>query len=217
MFPTRRLLHIGGTPTSPRSEASPRVAKQQSYFWIPQTGRAAWLIIWTDDIVVEVRVRTRREATSCWSRGFTPHFGSRSARHSRSPRHWQGSPQESYPRHLVVPPALADHCELPRRPKGVTPKFLNLDHSAWWLTRFEPSDRTMETPKLKQRAKETQRLLRLARQGVGAGRIAAELGCYAGSVRRMGDRLSVCPSPVGHAAEPYSSTFWPMPSARTRR
>lgn len=57
---------------------------------------------------------------------------------------------------------------------------------------FEPSARSMKTPKPKQWAKEeTQRLGRLARQGVGAGRIAAELGRYAGSVRRMARKLGL--------------------------
>jgi hypothetical protein len=50
----------------------------------------------------------------------------------------------------------------------------------------------MKTPKPKQWAKEeTQRLLRLARQGAGAGRIAAELGRYAGSVRRMAKSMGL--------------------------
>lgn len=50
----------------------------------------------------------------------------------------------------------------------------------------------MKTPKPKQWAEEeTQRLVRLARQGVGAGRIAAELGRYAGSVRRMARKLGL--------------------------
>lgn len=44
----------------------------------------------------------------------------------------------------------------------------------------------MKTPKPKQWAeREVQRLVKLARAGVGASKIAAELGRYAGSVRRM--------------------------------
>jgi len=46
--------------------------------------------------------------------------------------------------------------------------------------------RTMKTPKPKQWAEqEVRRLVGLARQGIGASKIAAELGRHAGSVRRM--------------------------------
>jgi hypothetical protein len=44
----------------------------------------------------------------------------------------------------------------------------------------------MKTPKPKQWAEqEVRRLVGLARQGIGASKIAAELGRHAGSVRRM--------------------------------
>ncbi|WP_161534443.1 helix-turn-helix domain-containing protein [Bradyrhizobium sp. LCT2] len=44
----------------------------------------------------------------------------------------------------------------------------------------------MKAPKPKQWAEqEVRRLVRLARQGVGVSKIAAELGRHAGSVRRM--------------------------------
>lgn len=44
----------------------------------------------------------------------------------------------------------------------------------------------MKTPKPKQWAgQEVRRLVTLARQGVGASKIAAELGRHAGSVRRI--------------------------------
>ncbi|MDA9410586.1 hypothetical protein XH80_28700 [Bradyrhizobium sp. CCBAU 45384] len=52
--------------------------------------------------------------------------------------------------------------------------------------------RIMKTPKPKQWAEqEIQRLVRLARQGVGASRIAAELGRHAGSVRRMARSVGI--------------------------
>jgi len=48
----------------------------------------------------------------------------------------------------------------------------------------------MKTPKPKQWAdQEVRRLITLARQGVGASKIAAELGRHAGSVRRMARTL----------------------------
>ncbi|WP_271598877.1 hypothetical protein [Bradyrhizobium sp. CCBAU 45384] len=51
---------------------------------------------------------------------------------------------------------------------------------------------TMKTPKPKQWAEqEIRRLVRLARQGVGTSRIAAELGRHAGSVRRMARTLGL--------------------------
>jgi len=52
--------------------------------------------------------------------------------------------------------------------------------------------RIMKTPKPKQWAEqEVRRLVRLARQGVGTSRIAAELGRHAGSVRRMARTLGL--------------------------
>lgn len=52
--------------------------------------------------------------------------------------------------------------------------------------------RTMKAPKPKQWAEhELGRLVRLARQGVGASKIAAELGRHAGSVRRMARTMGI--------------------------
>ncbi|RXG83545.1 hypothetical protein EAV90_39060 [Bradyrhizobium vignae] len=52
--------------------------------------------------------------------------------------------------------------------------------------------RIMKTPKPKQRAEqEIGRLVRLARQGFGTSKIAAELGRHAGSVRRMARTLGL--------------------------
>ncbi|PWE77600.1 hypothetical protein XF30_13480 [Bradyrhizobium sp. SUTN9-2] len=52
--------------------------------------------------------------------------------------------------------------------------------------------RIMKTPKPKQWAEqEVRRLIALARQGVGAARIAAELGRHTGSVRRMARTLGL--------------------------
>ncbi|BAC49885.1 bll4620 [Bradyrhizobium diazoefficiens USDA 110] len=52
--------------------------------------------------------------------------------------------------------------------------------------------RTMKAPKPKQWAEqEVRRLVRLARQGVGVSRIAAELGRHAGSVRRMARTMGI--------------------------
>nr|WP_271586812.1 helix-turn-helix domain-containing protein [Bradyrhizobium sp. CCBAU 53415] len=50
----------------------------------------------------------------------------------------------------------------------------------------------MKTPKPKQwTEQEVRRLARLARQGLGASKIAAELGRHAGSVRRMARTIGV--------------------------
>ncbi|MCP3459156.1 MULTISPECIES: helix-turn-helix domain-containing protein [unclassified Bradyrhizobium] len=50
----------------------------------------------------------------------------------------------------------------------------------------------MKTPKPKQwTEQEVRRLVRLARQGVGASKIAAELGRHAGSVRRMARTVGI--------------------------
>ncbi|WP_426420205.1 hypothetical protein [Bradyrhizobium genosp. A] len=50
----------------------------------------------------------------------------------------------------------------------------------------------MKTPKPKQWAQqEVRRLVKLARQGVGASKIAAELGRHAGSVRRMARTVGI--------------------------
>lgn len=50
----------------------------------------------------------------------------------------------------------------------------------------------MKTPKPKQWAEqEVRRLVTLARQGVGASEITAELGRHAGSVRRMARTIGI--------------------------
>ncbi|GAB9132973.1 hypothetical protein BDS110ZK25_83690 [Bradyrhizobium diazoefficiens] len=50
----------------------------------------------------------------------------------------------------------------------------------------------MKAPKPKQWAQqELRRLIRLARQGVGASKRAAELGRHAGSVRRMARTVGI--------------------------
>lgn len=50
----------------------------------------------------------------------------------------------------------------------------------------------MKAPKPKQWAEqEVRRLIRLARQGVGTSKIAAELGRHAGSVRRMARSIGI--------------------------
>jgi len=90
---------------------------------------------------------------------------------------------------VEVSSARALHSPLKGLATRKFPKCRPLSSLVYW---FEPSARSMKTPKPKQWAKEeTQRLVRLARQGVGAGRIAAELGRYAGSVRRMARELGL--------------------------
>ncbi|MGY8661305.1 hypothetical protein Q3C01_02900 [Bradyrhizobium sp. UFLA05-109] len=52
--------------------------------------------------------------------------------------------------------------------------------------------RTMKTPKPKQWTElEVRQLVKLARRGVGASKIAAELGRHAGSVRRMARTVGI--------------------------
>ncbi|MGY4434523.1 hypothetical protein ACVWWO_007000 [Bradyrhizobium sp. F1.13.1] len=75
---------------------------------------------------------------------------------------------------------------------GTPVNFPSAGNQAQWSSCGKFERRIMKAQKPKQWAdRELQQLSKLARAGAGVSKIAAELGCHAGSVRRMARRVGI--------------------------